>query len=139
MHPLLPFVNATLNGISAVLIVIGVTLIRLRRRAAHKRVMLTAVATSTLFLICYLWYHAHVGHVRFQAHGWPRPLYFFILTTHTVLAIVVVPLVLVTVVRGLRGRYGRHRAIARWTYPVWLYVSVTGVVVYLMLYHLFAA
>jgi uncharacterized membrane protein YozB (DUF420 family) len=133
----LPVINAVLNATSAVLVAAGIVLIRQKKRAAHKRVMLAAVVTSTLFLLCYLWYHAHVGNVRFTAYGWPRPLYFFILTTHTLLAIVVVPLVLVTVIRALRGRLERHRASARWTYPVWLYVSVTGVVIYLMLYCLF--
>jgi uncharacterized membrane protein YozB (DUF420 family) len=136
MH-LLPTINATLNAASALLIAAGIVFIRRGSRAAHKRMMLAAVATSGLFLICYLWYHAHVGHVPFPAHGWPRPLYFVILTSHTILAIVAVPLVLVTLIRALRGRFGPHRASARWTYPVWLYVSLTGVVVYLMLYHLF--
>lgn len=138
MHSL-PLINAVLNGTSAILIAIGIVLIRRHHRTAHKRVMLAAVVTSALFLTCYLWYHAHVGHVRFRGYGWSRSLYFLVLTTHTILAIVVVPLVLVTVIRGLRGHYERHRASARWTYPVWLYVSVTGVVVYVMLYHLFAA
>jgi uncharacterized membrane protein YozB (DUF420 family) len=133
----LPAVNAVLNGTSAILIAIGIVLIRRGRRTAHKRFMLAAVVTSTLFLVCYLWYHAQVGNVRFTAYGWPRPLYFFILITHTILAAAVVPLVVVTVVRALRGRLARHRASARWTYPVWLYVSVTGVVIYLMLYRLF--
>jgi uncharacterized membrane protein YozB (DUF420 family) len=133
-----PTINAILNGASAILVAAGIVLIRHRRRAAHKRVMLAAIVTSALFLVCYLWYHAHVGSVRFPVHGWPRPLYFLILTTHTILAVVVVPLILVTAVRGLRGRFERHRASARWTYPVWLYVSVTGVVVYLMLYRIFA-
>jgi uncharacterized membrane protein YozB (DUF420 family) len=135
----LPAINATLNGLSAVLIAAGIVLIRSGRRTAHKRVMLAAVTTSSIFLFCYLWYHAHVGAVLFRAHGWPRPLYFTILITHTLLAAAVVPLVLVTVTRGLRGRLERHRASARWTYPIWLYVSVTGVVIYVMLYHLFAA
>jgi len=135
---LLPAINAVLNGTSAVLVAAGIVLIRHKKRTAHKRVMLAAVGTSTLFLLCYLWYHAQVGNVRFMAYGWPRPVYFFILTTHTLLAIVVVPLVLVTVIRALRGRFERHRASARWTYPVWLYVSVTGVVIYVMLYCLFA-
>ena len=138
MHTL-PTVNAVLNAASALLIATGIVLIRRGRRAAHKRFMLAAVVTSSLFLICYLWYHTHVGSVPFPGHGWPRPVYFAILTSHTLLAAAVVPLVLVTLVRAFRGRYARHRASARWTYPVWLYVSVTGVVIYLMLYHLFAA
>jgi uncharacterized membrane protein YozB (DUF420 family) len=135
----LPAINAILNGLSAILIITGIVLIRRGHRRAHKRVMLTAVAASALFLFCYLWYHARVGVVRFAGQGWPRPVYFFILTTHTILAVTVVPLVLVTVSRALRGRFARHRASARWTYPVWLYVSVTGVVIYVMLYHRFAA
>lgn len=134
----LPVVNAVLNATSAVLIVRGVWLVRQGRRQSHRRVMLAAVATSALFLVSYLVYHAHVGSVRFPAHGWPRPLYFAILITHTLLAAAVVPLVIVTLVRALRGRYDRHRRIARWTYPVWLYVSITGVVIYLMLYQIFA-
>jgi uncharacterized membrane protein YozB (DUF420 family) len=139
MTPILPTINAAFNAASAILIVIGLMLIRRGHRQAHKRMMLAAIVTSSLFLIGYLLYHAQVGSVRFTAQGWPRPLYFFILTTHTVLAAAVVPLVLVTLIRALRGRFERHRASARWTYPVWLYVSVTGVVIYLMLYHLFAA
>ncbi|MFB3814989.1 MAG: DUF420 domain-containing protein [Terriglobales bacterium] len=135
----LPVLNAVLNASSATLVAIGVVLVRRGRQQAHKRVMLAAVVTSTLFLVSYLWYHAHVGSVRFQAQGWPRPLYFFVLITHTVLAAAVVPLVVVTVTRALRGHFERHRASARWTYPVWLYVSVTGVIIYLMLYVLFAA
>lgn len=138
VYAILPTVNAVLNATSGVLIAIGLTLVRQGRRQAHRRVMLAAVATSAVFLICYLTYHIHVGHVRFAAHGWPRVIYFAILISHTILAAVVVPLILVTLVRALRGRFERHRKIARWTYPVWMYVSVTGVVVYLMLYHLFA-
>jgi uncharacterized membrane protein YozB (DUF420 family) len=138
-YSIFPAINAVLNATSAVLIATGVVLIRRGRRAAHKRFMLGAVVTSSLFLISYLWYHAHVGSVRFAAQGWPRPVYFTILVSHTLLAAAVVPLVIVTLTRGLRGRFDRHRASARWTYPVWLYVSVTGVVIYFMLYHLFAA
>jgi putative membrane protein len=99
--------------------------------------MLAAVATSSAFLVSYLYYHAHVGSVHFQGQGWSRPLYFTILTTHTILAAAIVPLVLITLTLGLRRRDQRHRAIARWTYPIWLYVSITGVVIYFMLYHLF--
>jgi uncharacterized membrane protein YozB (DUF420 family) len=131
----LPTINAALNATSALLIAAGVVLIRSGRRRAHKAMMLAAVTTSSLFLLSYVWYHAHVGSVRFTGQGWPRPLYFFILITHSILAAVVVPMVVVTVIRAWRGRYERHRASARWTYPVWLYVSVTGVVVYVMLYH----
>ncbi len=132
-----PVLNAFLNGTSAVLIATGVLLIRKQRRVAHKRVMLAAFVTSSVFLACYLYYHAHAGHVKFAGHGLSRRVYFAILTSHTILAAVVVPLVIVTLVRAFRGRFDRHRLIARWTYPVWLYVSVTGVVIYLMLYKLF--
>jgi uncharacterized membrane protein YozB (DUF420 family) len=133
-YSVFPVLNAILNGTSAVLIATGILLIRQKRRTAHKRVMLAAVVTSSLFLISYLYYHAHVGSVHFPGHGLARPVYFSILTTHTFLAAAVVPLVLVTLVRALRGRFERHRASASWTYPVWLYVSVTGVVIYVMLY-----
>jgi uncharacterized membrane protein YozB (DUF420 family) len=137
-YSMLPAVNAVLNATSAVLIACGVSLIRRRHRQAHRRVMLAAIVTSALFLISYLVYHAHVGSVHFPGQGWSRPAYFAILLSHTLLAAAVVPLVIVTVVRALRGRFARHRQIARWTYPVWMYVSVTGVIIYLMLYHLFA-
>jgi putative membrane protein len=132
-----PAINATLNGTSAVLLLVGRRFIKLGNMAAHRRTMLAAVCTSSLFLVCYLYYHAHVGSVRFQGQGWSRPVYFSILLTHTILAVVVVPMVLITLARGLKARYASHRAIARWTFPVWLYVSVTGVVIYVMLYHLF--
>lgn len=134
----LPFLNAVLNGASAVLIVIGRGFIRRKRVAAHRAIMIAAVLTSAAFLVSYLTYHAMAGVVRFQGQGWSRPVYFSILISHTILAAVIVPLVLVTLVRGLRGSFDRHRAIARWTFPIWLYVSVTGVIIYLMLYHLFA-
>ncbi len=132
-----PVLNAFLNGLSAVLIVTGIVLIRAKRRSAHKSVMLAAFVTSSLFLASYLYYHAHVGSVHFRGQGLPRHVYFSILASHTLLAAVVVPLILVTLFRAFRGRFDRHRLIARWTYPVWLYVSVTGVVIYLMLYKLF--
>ena len=138
LYASLPTLNAVLNGASAVLVATGIVLIRQRRREAHKFVMLCAAVTSAVFLTSYLVYHAHAGVVRFAGQGWPRPVYFTILISHTILAVTVVPLVLVTLIRGLRGRFDRHRASARWTYPVWLYVSVTGVVIYVMLYHLFA-
>ncbi len=99
--------------------------------------MLAALCTSAAFLASYLYYHAHVGHVHFPGHGWSRPLYFSILLSHTVLAVIIVPMILVTLSRALRSRYALHRAIARWTFPLWMYVSVTGVVIYLMLYKLF--
>lgn len=136
---LFPTLNATLNGASAVLIARGYTLIRKRQIAAHRKYMLGAVVTSSLFLVSYLYYHFHVGSVRFQGQGWVRPLYFGILLTHTVLAASLVALVPLTLLRALRERFDRHRKIARWTYPIWMYVSITGVVIYLMLYHLFPA
>jgi uncharacterized membrane protein YozB (DUF420 family) len=134
---LLPTLNALLNGASAVLLGTALGYIRRGRADVHRKLMLAAVATSTLFLVSYLYYHYHVGSVRFQGTGWARPLYFTILTTHTILAALVVPLVLVTLNHALRRRFFRHRRIARWTYPVWMYVSITGVVIYVMLYHLF--
>ena len=134
-----PAINASLNGASAVLLVMGHRLIQQGKMAAHRAVMLTALASSTMFLCCYLYYHYHVGSVHFRGQGIWRPVYFTILTSHTILAAAIVPLVIVTLTRALRGNYAKHRAIARWTYPLWLYVSVTGVVIYFMLYHLFAA
>jgi len=132
----LPALNAILNTTSAVLLVSGYTMIRSRRRETHRRFMLAAFTVSVLFLISYLIYHAQVGSVRFQKTGWIRPVYFTILISHTVLAALVVPLALVTIYRAWKGRFERHRALARVTFPIWLYVSVTGVIVYLMLYHL---
>lgn len=136
-YSIFPVINATLNACSAVLLVIGRTLIGRKNVTAHRAVMLTALGTSTLFLISYLYYHAHVGSVHFQGMGWSRPLYFTILTSHTILAAVIVPMVIITLSRALRQRFDRHRAVARWTFPLWLYVSVTGVVIYLMLYQIF--
>jgi uncharacterized membrane protein YozB (DUF420 family) len=132
----LPTLNAILNSTSAVLIVIGYFLIRARRIEAHRRTMLAAFTTSTLFLISYLVYHAQVGSVHFRGTGAIRTVYFTILITHTILAAVVAPMVVVTLFRGLKGRFAKHRKLARITLPVWLYVSVTGVVVYMMLYQL---
>lgn len=134
-----PALNAALNGASAVLILIGRGLIRRGNTAAHRAVMIAALTVSSLFLVSYLYYHSQVGSVRFQGRGLARPLYFTILGTHTVLAAIVVPLVVFTLVLALRGSYSRHRAAARWAFPIWLYVSVTGVIIYFMLYHLFAA
>jgi uncharacterized membrane protein YozB (DUF420 family) len=134
--PWLPSINAFLNATAAVLLVWGYTLIRRKRIDAHRKVMQTAFAVSCLFLVCYLVYHARVGSVRFQKTGAIRGIYLTILGTHTVLAAIVPVLAIVTLRRGRAARYDQHRRIARWTLPVWLYVSVTGVVVYLMLYHL---
>jgi len=132
----LPAVNATLNATAAVLLVWGYILIRRKSIAAHRRVMIAAFATSSVFLCCYLIYHFNVGSVRFPRTGTERTVYLSILATHTALAAAVPPLAIITLTRGLRERFDRHRKIARWTLPVWLYVSVTGVVVYWMLYRM---
>jgi uncharacterized membrane protein YozB (DUF420 family) len=137
MISLLPSINATLNALSAVLLVWGYLLIRRKRIDQHRRVMKTAFATSCLFLIFYLVYHAQVGSVPFHHEGTTlRTTYLSILLTHTILAATVPVLAIITLRRGLAGRYDKHRKIARWTLPIWLYVSVTGVVVYVMLYHI---
>jgi len=138
-YAIFPIINASLNGTTAVLLFTAHGMIKRGRMAAHRTLMLTAVVTSSLFLTSYLYYHWHVGSVHFQRQGLWRWVYISILTSHTILAITIVPLVIVTLSRALRGRFDRHRAIARWTYPLWLYVSVTGVVIYFMLYHWFAA
>ena len=136
MPPVLPSINAVLNATAAVLLVWGYTLIRRKRIAQHRKVMQTAFVVSCLFLVCYLVYHYQVGSVRFPKTGAIKTLYLSILVTHTVLAAAVPVLAIITLRRGLSARYDKHRRIARWTLPIWLYVSVTGVVVYLMLYHL---
>lgn len=133
-----PALNATLNGASAVLLVTGRWFIVHGRMAIHRAFMIAALITSSVFLGCYLYYHYHVGSVRFQGTGWSRPLYFTILISHTILAAAIVPMIIITLSRALRERYDRHRVIARWTFPLWLYVSITGVVVYLMLYRIYA-
>ena len=130
----LPALNATLNSIAAVLLLCGYVMIRQRRIAQHRACMLGAFATSALFLISYLIYHANVGSKPFPGQGPVRIVYFAILISHVSLAAAILPLAIVTLRRGLMARYDRHMAIARWTLPLWLYVSVTGVVVYLMLY-----
>ena len=132
----LPALNAFLNGTAAVLLVTGRRLIRAGRVQTHRRVMLSAFAVSVLFLISYLIYHYHVGSVRFPRTGLIRSVYLTILASHTILAATVPILASITLYRGLRNRFDKHRRIARWTYPIWLYVSVTGVVVYLMLYQM---
>jgi putative membrane protein len=131
---ILPAVNATLNAISGVLLITGYLLMRARRIELHRRIMTAAFGTSSLFLICYLVYHANVGSVRFTRPGFVRPLYYTILITHVTLAASVLPLAIITLSRGLKARYPQHRRIARWTFPIWLYVSVTGVLVYVLLY-----
>lgn len=133
----LPAVNATLNATSAVLLVLAYRAIRARHVERHRRLMLAAASVSTVFLVCYLVYHAHVGSVHFTGQGIVRTVYFTILISHTILAAAIVPLVLRTLYLGLKRRVPQHRRIARWTFPLWLYVSVTGVVIYLMLYQLY--
>jgi len=132
-----PALDAALNATSAVLLGLGYFFIRRKKIGAHKFCMLSAFSTSTLFLICYLWYHTHHGVTRFPGTGAVRAFYLALLGSHTLLAGVIVPLVLITLTRALRERFDLHRRIARWTLPLWLYVSVTGVVVYWMLYHLY--
>ena len=134
----LPAVNGTLNGLSAVLLSAGFVFIKQKNVRAHRNCMISAFATSVIFLICYLTYHIFVHHVtRFQNPLWFRPIYLTILVTHTILAIVIVPLILITLNRALKERFALHKQIARWTWPLWMYVSVTGVVVYLILYQIF--
>jgi uncharacterized membrane protein YozB (DUF420 family) len=132
----LPTLNAALNSLSAVFLFAGYRFIRAKNREAHRVCMLAALFCSTVFLISYLVYHFQVGSVGFKGQGWIRPVYFTILISHTILAAAVVPLALIALVRALRERFDAHRRIARWTFPIWLYVSVTGVVIYLMLYGL---
>jgi putative membrane protein len=137
-YGIFPPIDATLNGITAVLLTIGHNFIKRGQVLKHRATMITAFITSCLFLSCYLYYHAHVGSVHFRGQGWSRPVYFSILISHTILATAVLPLVVITLTVGLRRKFETHRRIARWTYPIWMYVSVTGVIVYLMLYKLFA-
>jgi putative membrane protein len=129
--------NASLNGISGVLLAGGYAAIRAGKRDVHKRFMISAFAVSTVFLISYVVYHIRVGHVPFQGQGWIRPVYFALLISHTILAIVIVPLILITLRRAWMEKFDKHRAIARWTLPLWFYVCVTGVIVYLMLYQIY--
>lgn len=132
----LPALNATLNAISFVFLVTGYVLIRRGRREAHRNCMVAALITSALFLTSYVIYHFNVGSVPFQKTGWIRMVYFAVLIPHVILAAAIVPLVVITVSRALSRRYDKHRRIARWTLPLWLYVSITGVIVYLMLYQM---
>ena len=133
-----PAIDATLNATSALLLSLGYFFIRRKRIRAHKACMLSAFATSSLFLGCYIWYHTHHGVTRFSTQGAVRDLYLALLGSHTILAVVIVPLILTTLYRAWRGRFERHKKIARWTLPFWFYVSVTGVIVYWMLYRLHA-
>jgi len=130
--------NASLNGISAMLLAGGYAAIRAGKRDVHRKFMISAFAVSTVFLASYLLYHYRVGHVVFQGQGWIRPVYFTLLTTHTILAIVIVPLILITLRRAWLEKFDKHRLIARWTLPLWFYVCVTGVIVYLMVYQIYA-
>ena len=129
--------NASLNGCSAVLLAGGYAAVRNGKIAVHKAFMISAFAVSSVFLVSYLIYHARVGSVHFQGQGWIRPVYFVLLGTHTILAAVIVPLILITLRRAWLEKFDKHRRIARWTLPLWFYVSVTGVIVYLMLYQIY--
>jgi putative membrane protein len=131
----LPAVNAALNGLSATLLTVGFICIKQRRVAAHRTCMLGALASSTLFLICYVTYHTYAGRTVFREPAWFRPIYLTILFTHTVLAVTIVPMVLITARRALAQRFELHKKIARWTWPLWMYVSLTGVLIYYLLYH----
>ena len=136
----LPAVNATLNGLSAVLLTAGFIFIKRGNKIAHRNCMIAALVSSTVFLACYLTYHFSVRAVtKFTGEGWVRPFYFTILITHIILAVVIVPLIFITLNRAMKERFELHKKIARWTWPLWMYVSVTGVIVYVMLYHLYPA
>jgi putative membrane protein len=135
----LPTLNACLNAASALLLGLGFYFIRQKRPRLHRRCMLAACLTSTLFLVSYLTYHSVAGTTRFTGHGWVRPVYFAILSSHTVLAVGIVPLVLLTLHRARQRRFKSHQNLARWTWPLWIYVSFTGVIIYLFLYHLYPA
>ena len=135
-YTVLPAVNASLNALSGVFLLVGYVLIRRRRIAAHRNAMLAAFTTSTLFLISYLFYHWHAGSRPFTGHGAIRYVYFAVLISHIILAAAILPMAIMTLSRGLRGRYVEHKRIARWTFPAWMYVSVTGVIVYVMLYQM---
>jgi len=139
----LPVVNACLNGLSTLFLTAGYVYIKRQKQNAHRNCMIAAFVTSTLFLICYITYHTYIAYVlhrgptRFLDPAWFRPIYLAILGTHTILAVVIVPMVLMSLARGLRGDFERHKRISRWTWPLWMYVSVTGVVIYLLLYQIF--
>jgi len=137
----LPVVNASLNGLSAIFLSAGYWFIRRKNQIAHRNCMIAAFVTSTLFLICYITYHTYIAYVlhrgptRFLEPAWFRPFYLAILGSHTLLAVVIVPMVLMTLTRAVRQRFELHRKLARWTWPLWMYVSVTGVLIYFLLYH----
>jgi len=130
--------NATLNAVSAILLACGYAAIRTGKREAHKRFMISAFVVSCAFLVSYLVYHYRVGHVAFQGQGWIRPVYFALLISHTILAAVIVPLILITLRRAWLERFDKHKVIAKWTLPLWFYVCITGVIVYVMLYQVYS-
>lgn len=133
----LPAVNASLNFLASILLTAGYVQIKRKRVEAHRACMIAAFVTSTIFLVFYLIYHANVGHTSFDKTHWFRPYYLLLLLTHVVLAAAIVPMILMTFYRAFKGQEEKHRKIARWTWPLWMYVSVTGVVIYLLLYHIF--
>jgi uncharacterized membrane protein YozB (DUF420 family) len=139
----LPLVNGSLNGLSTIFLVMGYIFIRQQKKVAHRNCMVAAFITSTLFLACYLTYHIYVGYVLhrgptvFKDPAWFRPIYLLILTTHLILAVAIVPMIFITMSRAMRERFDAHKRIARWTWPLWMYVSVTGVIIYLLLYRIF--
>lgn len=133
----LPPLNAALNGVSATCLILGLFFIRRGRMAAHRRCMLTALTASGIFLASYLYYHFHAGRTVFRDPAWFRPIYLTLLLTHTVLAVAILPMIAVTLTHALRGAFERHKRIARWTWPMWMYVSVTGVLIYFLLYQIF--
>jgi len=133
----LPALNACLNSLSTVFLTLGYIFIKRQNKAAHRNCMAGALTTSTLFLASYLYYHFHAGRTVFAEPAWFRPIYLAILLTHTVLAVVIAPMVIATVIRAIQGNWEKHKRIARWTWPLWMYVSVTGVVIYLLLYQIF--
>ena len=133
----LPAVNAALNSLSTIFLTCGYVFIRRQRQVAHRNCMIGAVLSSALFLTCYLIYHYHAGRTVFRDPAWFRPIYLTILLTHTILAVVIVPMVLTTLYRAATRQFDRHKKIARWTWPIWMYVSITGVIIYFLLYHIF--
>lgn len=136
---LFPKINASLNGLSALFLLLGFIFVKNKNILFHRISMGLASLTSVLFLACYLYYHAYAGHVKFSGMGWVRPVYFSILLSHTILAIVILPMVLRTLYFALTQKFDRHAKIARWTWPLWMYVSVTGVIIYFMVYVLYGA
>ena len=133
----LPAVNAALNTLSTILLTCGYVFVRRQRQVAHRNCMIGAVISSALFLTCYLIYHYNAGRTVFRDPAWFRPIYLTILLTHTILAVVIVPMVLTTLYRAATRQFDRHKKIARWTWPIWMYVSITGVIIYFLLYHIF--